>query len=326
MKFLPKSILLVVVLMVASACSAAFETAGLSADDAALLSNAINVDPTTLNTDFDYSFNLTIDAAGETGTVTTEGRGISDPANGNSLLTMAGEVSGFPDLGGETLPYDLEIRTINTNDLYIRGVASLIDPSMDPNQWVYLPADTTTQMALSQAPGASDTGVIQDGEVDVAGVYSAVNENFFGSAANYITAERVEDMDGLAHFTLDLQIGEWLASEELTTGLQTLIPTLAGDAVPAEEIEASMEQMNMAMGMASMIASGGTYQLDYFVDPDSGTLTRAMITFVLDIDPEMLGGEGEPGTIDLTLDVNFKEFGPDSVVVAPEDFINPMGG
>ncbi len=326
MKFLPKSILLLVVLLVSSACSAAFETAGLSADDAVLLSGALNVDPTTASADFDYSFDFSLTAEGETISVITNGRGISDPANGNSLLSMAGEIAGVPDLGGAALPYDLEIRTINTNDLYIRGIASLMDPSMDPNQWIYLPADMTTQMALAQAPMAESTGVIQDGQVDVAGLYSTLNDNFFGSFANYMTAERVDDMDGMAHFVVNLQVGDWLGSDELSAGLETLVPALAGDLVPAEEIEASMMQAGMVLGMASMLAESGTYQLDYFVEPNSGLLAQATITFALEIDPAMLGEEGDPAVMDMVLDVQFRAFGPDSVVVAPEDFIDPMGG
>jgi|GEM_PF-3341863 len=326
MKFLPKSILLLVVLLVASACSAAFETAGLSADDAAMLSSALSVDPTTASLDFDYTFAMNVTVEGETLSVTTAGRGISDPANGNSSLTMAGEVSGVPDLGGAAMPYDLEIRTINTNDVYISGIASLVDPSMDNNQWVYLPADMTTQMALASSPEIQSTGVVQDGEIDVAGLYGTLNDNFFGTAGNYIVAERVADMDGMAHYTLNLQVGDWLASDELSGGLEALIPMMAGDAVPAEEMEASMMQMGMMLGMAGMIADSGTYQLDYFVDPATGALSSAMISFALEIDPAMLGGEGDPVTFDMTLNVDLNEFGADSVVVAPEDFINPMGG
>lgn len=326
MKFLPKSILLLFVLMVASACSAAFETAGLSADDAALLSSALNVDPTTASLDFDYTVALTINAEGETMIVNTAGRGITDPANGNSLISMSGSVSGVPDMGGETLPYDLEIRTINTNDVYIKGLAGLMDPSMDPAQWIYLPADMTTEMALSQNPAVTSTGLVQDGEVDVAGIYSAMNDNFFGTAGNYITAVRADDMDGMAHFTVSLQIGDWLTSDELSGGLEALAPLLAGDSVPADELETSLAQMQMGLGMAGMILDSGTYQLDYYVDPATGALGKAMITVAQEVDPAVMGGEGDPVTLNFVLDVNFNTFGPDSVVVAPEDFINPMGG
>jgi len=326
MKHLSKTILLVLVLLVASACSAVFESAGLSAEDATMLSNALAVDPTTATADFDYSFNLNISADGETISITTNGRGITDPANGNSLLTMMGEVAGVPDFGGEALPYDMEIRTINTNDVYIRGIASLIDPSMDPNQWIYLPADMTTQMALSQSPEIGSTGLVQDGQIDATALYGTLNDNFFGTAGNYINAQRLDDMDGMAHYQLDLMVGEWLGSDELSTGLETLIPALAGDAVPADEMEATVMQLGMGLGMVSMFAEGGTYQLDYYVNPMDSTLSQATITIALEIDPAMMGGEGEPVMIDIMLDVNFSEFGPDSVVVAPEEFINPMEG
>ncbi len=325
MKFSVKSILLLVVLLVSSACSAVFETAGLSADDAALLSGALAIDPTTASTDFDYSFVLDLSADGEAINVTTNGSVISDPANGNSSITMAGEVSGIPELGGATQPYDLEIRTIDTNDLYIRGVASLMDPSMDPDQWIQLPVDMTTQMALSQSPEIQSSGLMTDGQINTTALYGALNDGFFSTAGNYLTATRADDMDGLAHFVIDVQMSDWLASDELVAGLQELIPTLAGDLVPAEELEGGLAQLGMGLGMASMLADGGTYQLDYYVNSD-GTLAEAMISLALEIDPAMMGGEGDPVTFDLVLDVNFRAFSADSVVIAPEGAINPMGG
>lgn len=325
MKFIPKTIMLIFVLVMASACSAAFETAGLSADDAALLSSAINVNPVSNSYDFNYTVNLSLSAEGDTMNITTAGRGINDQETGNSLLSMVGEVSGIPEFGGETQPYDIELRGIGGDELYIRGFASLVDPSADPNAWLFLDVETSSQMAMAGAPELQDSGLLNEsGDVDIASVYEAFNSDFFGSAANYITATRLDDMGGQAHFQVDLAIGDWLGSDELQSGLQSLIPTLAAGMVPEEEIESNLAQMSMGLGMASMIFSDGTYQFDYFVDPASGLLTQATMTVAMTIDPAMMGEAGDPGTVDIVLDVIFNEFGADSTVTAPEESIDVM--
>jgi hypothetical protein len=326
MKFVSKYVLLLLVLVMASACSTALSSAGLSGDDAAMLSAALSIDPTTASLDFDYSVDLAISAEGDNIKVITSGRGITDPANGNSLLSMAGELSGIPDMGGATVPYDLEIRTLNSNDLYIRGLTGMIDPSMDPETWIFLDLATTTQMAMSSAPDLQSSGIMSNGQVDVGAVYSAINSNLFGSAGNYIEATRGDDMDGLAHYTVNLNIGDWMSSDELKSALETLIPLLAGDAVPAEELQANMQQMGFVLGMAGVVLKDGTYQFDYYVDPASGALARATIHLAIAVDPATMGSEGDPVTMDLVLDVNFNEFGAGSAVVAPENFFDPMGG
>lgn len=314
--------LLIFIMMVASACSAAFENAGLSADDAALLSGALAVDPVTATFDFNYTVNFAFSADGEMLSITTAGRGIQDAASGNSLLSMAGELSGS-DFGGEPLPYDLEIRTIGTTDVYVRGLAPLVNPTYDDNQWLYLDSQASSQMAMATAPELQGSGLVTDGSVDVAAIYSALNNDFFATAANHIQATRLDDMGGQAHFQVDLLIGDWLSSEELETGLQSLIPTLAGGLVPDEEIQSNMAQATFALGMAGMVLSDGTYQFDYFVDPASGLLTGAMMTIAIEIDPAMFGEEGDPVIVDILLDVNLNV--PGSMAVeAPEDFIDLM--
>lgn len=324
MKFIPKTIVLIFVLVMASACSAAFETAGLNADDAAMLSSALSVNPVSNSYDFNYTVNLSLAAEGETMNVTTAGRGINDQETGNSLLSMAGEVSGVPDLGGASQPYDIEFRGIGENELYIRGFASLLDPTADANAWLFLDVETSSQMAMAGAPELQDSAIMSDGNLDVAAIYDTFNSDFFGSAANYVTATRLDDMGGQAHFQVDLAIGDWLGSDELQSGLETMIPKLAAGMVPDDEIQSNIAQMSMGLGMASMVFSDGTYQFDYFVDPASGQLTQVTMTVAMTIDPAMLGETGDPGNVDLVLDVIFNEFGADSTVTAPEESIDVM--
>lgn len=324
MKYILKSTMLLIVLVVASACSSAFDSAGLSADEAALLSAALSINPVSATMDVDYSLDVAISAEGQDISIVTAGRVINDPENGNSLVSLAGELVGLPNMGGGTTPFDIEIRTLGETDLYIQGVAAFMDPSMPADQWIFLDSGMTTQMATAGSPlGAS--GLMTDGEVDIAGLYDIIDSNLFDSAASYMQVSRGDDVDGLAHFTVNIALGEWIGSDELQTSLQTLIPLLAGDAVPAEELEAGMSQLAI-LPMVGVLFSDGTYQFDYYVDPATGTLGRATMTIALTIDPAMMGQEGDPASIAFTLDIMYNEFGVDSNIVAPENFIDPMGG
>jgi hypothetical protein len=324
MKYIFKSTMLVMVLVIASACSSAFDSAGLSADEAALLSAALSINPASATMDVNYSLDIAISAEGQDMAIATAGRVINDPANGNSLVSLAGSLSGIPDLGEEVFPYDLEIRTLGETDLYIQGVAAFIDPSMPADQWIFLDVGMTTQMAAGGSPLGS-SGLMTDGEVDIANLYDIIDSNLFDSAASYMQVSRGDDVDGLAHFTVNIALGEWIGSDELQTSLQTLIPLLAGDAVPAAELEANMSQLAM-LPMIGVLFSDGTYQFDYYIDPATGTLGRATITIALTIDPAMMGEDGDPASIAFTLDMVYNEFGVDSNVVAPENFIDVMGG
>lgn len=318
MKFFPKSVLLLMVLLVASACSATFEAAGLNADDAALLSNALAVDPTTAALDLDYNFQFNLSADGEQISISTNGRAISNPEISDSLITMAGTVAGVAELGGDAIPYDIEVRTIAGEDMYIKGINGLADPTLDDDTWLYVPADATTEEALSELDGM---GLVQDGELDVTGLYSTLNNDLFGTAANYIEATRSDDVDGMAHFIVDLKIGDWVTSDEMFAGIEALAPMLAEESTSQEELDASLAESRMAMAILGMILDDGTYQLNYYVDPATGELSAATITLALMIDPATLGETGDPIILDLLLDVSFNTFGPDSVVTAPENFI-----
>lgn len=318
MKFFSKSVLLLVVLLVASACSATFETAGLNADDATLLSNALAVDPTTAALDIDYNFMFNMSADGEQISISTNGRAISNPEISDSLITMAGTVAGVAELGEDAIPYDIEVRTIAGEDMYIKGINGLADPTLDDDTWLYIPADATTEEALSELGGM---GLVQDGELDITGLYSTLNNDLFGTAANYIDATRSDDVDGMAHFIIDLNIGEWITSDEIFAGIESIAPVLADESTTPEELEASLAESRMAIAILGMLLDDGTYQLNYYVDPATGELSAATITIALMIDPAMLGEEGDPIILDLLLDVTFNTFGPDSVVTAPENFI-----
>jgi hypothetical protein len=325
MKFISKSIMLTIVLVVVSACSTAFDSAGLSADEAGLLSVALSVNPITDTFDADYSLDLAISAEGNDIAITATGRVINDPANGNSLISMAGELAGIPDLGEETFPYDFEFRTLNATDLYARGVGNFIDSSMSIDQWIFLDLGVTTQLATAGAPELQTSGLFTNGQLDVTGLYDILGTNLFDSAANYMQVTRGDDVDGLAHFTVNLDLGDWVGSDELQTALQTLIPLLAGDAVPAEELDAGMSQLAI-LPVVGVLFSDGTYQFDYYVDPTTATLGRATITIDLTVDPAMMGQAGDPATVAFTFDMTYREFGVDSTVVAPEDFVDLMGG
>lgn len=328
MKLISKTIMLFIVLVMASACSAAFDASGLSGDDAAMLSSALNVDLVNGSYDFDYTINLSVSADGDNLNVVTAGSAIHDAETGNGLLSFAGEISGMPELGGAAQPYDIEIRGIGETDLYVRGLAPIVDPSMDPATWFFLDVATTSQMATAGTPLGS-TGLMTDGQLNVDGVYSALNDNLFGSTGSYLSATRLDDMNGMAHFQVNLEVGEWLSSDELQTALATIAPIMAGDLVSQDEIDSNLAQASMMMSMAGMMLSDGTYQFDYFVDPATGALSQSTVTIGISMDPAMMGGEGDPGTFDLVFDVMFRQFSADSVVVAPADFLDltqMMGG
>jgi hypothetical protein len=305
MKHTLKSTILLIVLVVVSACSTAFEASGLSADDAALLSGALSNDLLTMPVDYNYSINGGADGDGNNLIYT--GHGINDPEKGNSSFTYV-----FP-------PVNIEIRVLDESDMYVRGM----DPSRT-DQWLYLNVDTAIQMASGGFPfPLSDSGLMTDGEVNIVGIYNTINTNLFGSSSNYLRATRAADMDGMAHFIVNLDLAEWISSDELKTSLETLIPLLVGEAIPADELEAYMSQLAM-LPMVGALLSDGTYQFDYLVDSESGTLSGMKVTIDVMIDPAMMGESGDPETINFVFDLTFNEFSADSVVVAPEDFIDIM--
>jgi hypothetical protein len=322
MKYISKSIMLAIVLVIATACSSVFENSGLSADDAAMLSSAITMNPAATDVDANYILNVAVSGDGENVNVTSTGHMIANSATGDGLISLAGAIDGVPDMGGGSFPFDLEFRSIGESALYMRGIASFIDPSMPADQWFFVDLAMATDMATSSMPLA-DTGMMTNGKVDIAKMYDILNANLFDTTGKYVQVTRGDDMDGMAHFTVTLDLGEWLGSDELQSGLQTLIPMLAGDAVPAAELQSSMSQLAM-LPMVGVLFKDGTYQLDYYVDPASGSLSRAVATVDLTIDPATMGQTGTPATVAFSLDVTYNAFGPDSVVVAPENFIDLM--
>ena len=323
MKFISKSMMLTIILIVVSACSVAFDSSQLSAEDAGLLSAALSANPLTDTFDADYSLDLAVSAEGNDLAITASGRVINDPANGNSLISMAGDLAGIPELGEGTFPYDFEFRTLNASDLYVRGVGNFIDSSMPIDQWLFLDLALTTQLAMAGSPELRDSGLFNNGELDITALYNTLSSDLLDSAVNYMQATRGEDVDGLSHFTLNLALDDWMGSDELQTTLQTLIPALVGDTVPAEELDASMSQLAI-LPMVGVLLSDGTYQFDYYVDPETAQLARSTITIDITVDPAMMGQTGEPATMAFTFDINYNEFGPDSTIVAPEDFVDLM--
>lgn len=302
MKNLRFAVLFTVLALVLALVPGAFAqdgTFGLGEADFALFS-AANANSASA-TSFTYEFALDLAVTGiedgeATATINGSGAMSSEDGIAFSLVTEGTAVS-----NGEETPTNVEIRVIG-DMLYVNTGegwqgAKLEDVASIAGGAAGLPISPEDMMSGDM----SDLGPMGDMMGGLAGF----------DPSGYISIERLDDADGLAHFSASLDVAGLLASDELSVILGMAVGGAmgSGDEMTAEEAGQMGQMLGMMFGDASVT-------LDQYVNVDTEMVERA----VLSINFPLENLVGEPGAgIMLTFDIQLSAFGEAVSIEVPAD-------
>jgi hypothetical protein len=270
---------------------------GLSEADAELYGSANDNSGSQTNFSFDYTAELTSTA--QAGGALVSGTG----AVGENGLQITME--GTFDDGTGAQPFNFEIRAIE--DIIYLGI---------DGQWIGGTADALfSQFAGGFAEGAGlpiDPAALLDPNSDamtemmenpvVSGLLMAL---FTMDPTEFVTMSRADD-DGFANFVTNIDFGAAIASEAVQQGL-------------AQAAAQSPEMAAFDLAAVTEMLQGSGLAFTQSVDPATQLIEAASIVLNIGLDPSMLGGTGDAGTVSLNVIVDIRDYGTVVEIVVPEN-------
>lgn len=275
-------------------------TFGLSQDDYNALTAANAASASATSAQFTFTTNLTASAEGESGVVDITGTGGYDMSGSFQLA-----ISGSADMGdgsGAT-PISAELRSVG-GSIYVQ-VPAMLGP-----QWLEITPDELGQMtegmtaSLPFSPDALAEG-------DMSGM-EGMNEAMMALATlqpeQYIAMTRSGDQ-----FTTTLDITGLIGSEEILSAIRSGMAANAEDMAASGMTEA---EVNAILSNLPAALQGTLVTIDQYVS--DGMISRTVINLALNVDPSVLGEEGDPVNIGLNFDISLSGYNQPVSVVAPE--------
>jgi hypothetical protein len=287
------------------------ETFGLSDADYALFSEANNASASFDTLSYDFTLDMTVAGMGPSDlTIALIGSGVLGEQDGDMLFSL--DVSGDIGDGANTQTVDFEVRLVGGMIYVNLG---------DGNGW----SGGTVEEILGQVGGMAgvDPSALLSGDASVMGDMMAMPgmmDSMSGlsnlNAADYIGISRA-DADGLAEFTIAINIADLLTAPELAPLLGGAIAGQMG-ADASTMTEADMQQMSMMMGM---LFSDLSLTYAQSINTSTSLVERGVLTLDFPLSAMLTGGA--EGNINLVLDINLSGYNAPIAVEAPAEF-TPM--
>lgn len=275
-------------------------TFGLSQDDYNALTAANAASASATSAQFTFTTNLTATAEGSSGIVDLTGTGAYD-SSGAFQLAITG--SGDMGDGSGPTPISAELRAVG-GSVYVQ-VPAMLGP-----QWLEITPEELGQMtegmasSLPFSPDALASGDMEGME----GMSEALMALATLQPENYIAMTRNGDQ-----FTTTLDITGLLGSEEVMAAIRSGI---AANASEMEDSGMSEEEVNAMLANLPAALEGTTVTVDQYVA--DGMISRTVINLALNVDPSVLGEEGEAANIGLNFDISLSGYNQPVTVTAPE--------
>lgn len=263
---------------------------GMSDSDWALFEAAQN--PGEGQLAYEYASTLAVSADGSTIGWDVTGSGLVGP-NGFSM-----DNAGTVGMGGDsTSPAPLSLRVVG-DSLFL---------SADGTQWFGGTMDELLQVFGSLAGGmvpGLDSAASGAASGDLSGLMAQPGAMeammALGSLdpTTLVSISRLDDQEGLAHFQTYIDIGAALQEPSIQQALGSA--ATGGEAMSAADLEI------LVNGLA-----GSYVQIDQFVDAEMQAVNTTLITIQINLPPTSAGGQ--PGSINLTLDVSLSDAAGQSV-------------
>jgi hypothetical protein len=269
-------------------------TYGLSEEDFALYTAALENSQNAGSYAFDYSgeLNATSDGADLMAIYSGEGT-FSDEGFG---LTIAGEFSADGD-GGD---YETELRFVDDTAYFNFG-----------GMWISANQEDVEEFGeqaggmLPVNPADTVASVTGGDMMAMMGAMENVDPEAFVSI--------VRSDDGLAFFTTTLDLGAAAADP----GVQELIVTLLSQANEGETMsEAELAEMQEQL---PVMLENSSVTIVHGINLDSNLVESFSLEIVMDIDPEAIGQAGSATNLTLTVDVGISGYGESFPVEVPAD-------
>ena len=276
-------------------------TFGLSQDDfnAWTAANAATASATSAQ----FTFITTIAATGEdgAGALDLTGTGAFDSAAGVFQLAINGQAD-MGDGSGAT-PLTAELRVVD-GSLYAQ-VPAMLGP-----QWLQITPEELGQMTeglTSELPFSPDA--LASGDM---GGMEGMSEAMMALATlqpeQYVSMTRNGDQ-----FSTTVDITGLLGSEEIQSAIRT---SIAANADQMEESGMTEAEINELLANLPAALEGTTVALDQTVT--DGMISRTVLSLALNVDPSLLGEDGEAASIALTFDISLSAFNQPVTVAVPE--------
>lgn len=279
------------------------ETFGLSAENFELFT-AANAN-TSAESDFTYDFTLDLQISG------IEDVDISGTLNGTGAIgsgdgAFSLDVTGIYTANGQTEPIDAEIRVVGGNVYFNIG----------DQGWQGATLEELLSFGGSAAGGMGlpvDPEDLVDGDLSgmegMEGMSDAMADLATLDPGEYVSITRLDDADGLAHFSTSFDIGSLLSSEEFAGLIGGVIAMQMG----ADAGEMSEEEVKQAGMMVAMMFGSTSMTLDQYVNVETELIERMVLDVQLPLD-QMLG---EGALVSLTFDISLSNFGEPVTIEVP---------
>lgn len=273
-------------------------TFGLSPEDYALFSAANANSAAAQSLAYDFTMELTV-AGIEDSDISATINGTGELSTTDMMFSMT--TTGSVNANGDELPTNIEVRVIGDMVYFNLGEgwqgSALEDLASTAGGAAGLPVSPEDLMS-GDLSGMGDMGASMG---DLA--------SFDGT--KYVSMERLDDADGLAHFSTSLDIAGLLTSEELSGVIgMALGGAMGGGSEMTPEQAAQMGQM---MGM---MFSDATLTLEQFINAETEMVENTVLSINLPLEALM----GTPGAlVSLTFDINLSNYDAPISIEVPED-------
>ncbi len=293
---------LLAVLLAVVPAAFAQETFGLSAEDFALFSSP-NMDADSLSFDFAVDLNVTGSPDGDVAVALTGTGVVGMDAAGMPVADIT--LSGNADMAGSSTPVNIQLRAVDGILYFDLG---------DGSGWLGQPLDEMMSSLSEMAPLPVDPMALASGDMSedpeaMEAMGEAMNALASMDPAQFISIARLGDMNGQAHFQVNIDLSGFLASEGFSE-MMGAAGTMSGD-----------ESMAGMGAMFAMMFQNMSLTFDQFVDLAESRVRQGILDFAMTVDPAMMGASDASATpvdIAFTLDVSNIQYDVPVAVTAPE--------
>lgn len=302
MKYLRFAVLFTVLALILALVPAAFaqdETFGLGDDDFALFS-AANANSSAAGS-LAYAFVLNLEVTG------IEDSEVSANIEGSGEINLADVAfsmvtTGSAVMNGEETATPLELRVVG-DTLYVNA---------GDDGWQGIKLDDAATAFAGGAGLPVNPDDLMSGDLsDLGPMGGMMGDLATLDTTQFVGIERLDDVDGLAHFSTSLDIVGLLTSEELSG----VIGMALGGAMGGGQ-EMTPEQASQMGQMLGMMFSDATFTLDQYVNPDTEYVENTVLSINLPLEALV----GAPGAaVSITFDIALSNFDEPVSIEVPEN-------
>lgn len=294
--------LLLALLAIIPVTSAQDETFGLSAEDFALLSSP-DMEFETIG--FDFAFDLAVAGIpGSEVTATFSGNGLFGGLTDGELVGTF-SIVGDAVSSGQTTPVNLEAIFVD----------SMVYVNPGDGQWRGTSQQNFMEQVSSSAPLPVDPAELASGDLSenpevMQSMMGAMQALASLEPSEIVLINRLDDVNGSAHFEINIDLPTFFSSEAFAQLLGT-----------AGEVSGQEDDMSQMAPMIGMLLQDTSLVFNEYVNVETNRLTQFVTDFGMNLDPAVMGQEGDAIVISLVLDINNLQYDVPVEVSAPADAI-----